>query len=126
LRLSELGILVAARGWDCDFVFNAHAVHALKGGIAQSVIDAMACGERPKFEHSDEEALYDFGMELFEHNAISDATYARALALFGTAGVVELTALIGYYGMVSMTLIAHGMPLAEGTHPLLLKKNKGA
>jgi 4-carboxymuconolactone decarboxylase len=124
LRLSELAILIAARSWDCDFVFIAHAVHALKGGIAQSVIDSMARGERPKFEHSDEEALYDFGTELFEHNAISDATYARALALFGTPGVVELTALIGYYGMVCMTLIAHDMPLADGTRPLLFKKNK--
>jgi len=113
LRLSELGILIAARCWDCDYVFNSHAKHALKGGIAQAVIDAMAKGERPKFDQPDEAALYDYGMELYERHEVSDATYARVLELFGPPGVVEFTALIGYYGMVSMTVIAHGMPVPE-------------
>ncbi len=121
-RLSELAILVAARCWDCDYVFNAHTPHALKGGVSQAVIDAMAKGERPAFDKADEAALYDYGTELFERHAISDATYARALELFGVASLVELTALIGYYGMVSMTLIAHGMPLPEGTRSPLVKR----
>lgn len=121
-RLSELAILIAARCWDCDYVFNAHTAHALKGGVSQAVIDAMAKGERPAFDRPDEAALYDYGMELFERHAISDGTYARALELFGVAGLVELTALIGYYGMVSMTLIAHDMSLPEGTRPPLVKK----
>jgi len=37
-------------------------------------------------------------------------------------GVVELTALIGYYGMVAMTVIAHQMPLPEGAEPPLTKR----
>jgi 4-carboxymuconolactone decarboxylase len=40
--------------------------------------------------------------------------YADAVAQFGVAGVVELTALIGYYTMGSMTLNAHEIPLPEG------------
>mgnify|MGYP002633810424 CR=1 FL=1 len=125
LRLSELGILIAARGWDCDYVFNAHTSHALKGGLSQAVIDAMAAGKRPVFEKPDEEAAYDYGMELFEHHTISDKTYARALELFGNAGVVELAALIGYYSMVSMSMIAHAMPLPEGAQPPLTKSKRG-
>lgn len=123
LRISELAILIAARCWDCDYVYNAHSPHALKGGVSQSVIDAMAKGERPVFEKPDEAALYDYGMELFQHHAVSDATYARALELFGVSGMVELTALMGYYGMVSMTLVAHKMPLPEGVQPPLSKNN---
>lgn len=125
LRLSELAILVAARCWDCDYVFNAHAPHALKGGVSQAVIDAMARGERPQFENPDEAALYDYGIELFERHEVSDANYQRALSLFGVAGVVELTALMGYYGMVAMTLLAHGMPLPEGVQPPLSRKKRG-
>jgi hypothetical protein len=34
--------------------------------------------------------------------------------------VVELTALIGYYTMVSMTLNAHEIPLPDGAQPLLV------
>jgi 4-carboxymuconolactone decarboxylase len=44
-------------------------------------------------------------------------TYAAALARFGERGVVELTALIGYYTMVAMTLNCHEIPLPEGVAP---------
>jgi 4-carboxymuconolactone decarboxylase len=35
---------------------------------------------------------------------------------------VELTALIGYYGMVAMTVLAHEMPLPDGAKPPLSKR----
>lgn len=113
LRLSELAIVITARAWDCDYVFNAHAKLALEAGIAQPVIDALARGERPAFDKPDEKAVYDYCSELFERHAVSDQSYARALDLFGVPRVVELTALIGYYTMVAMTLLAHEMPLPE-------------
>ena len=122
LRLSEFAILITARSWDCDYIFVAHAKFALEGGLSQSVIDALAKNERPKFEKEDEEALYDYCTQLFERHAVSEEAYARATRLFGTPAVVELTALIGYYGMVAMTLLAHEMPLPEGARPPLSKR----
>ncbi len=122
-RLSEFAIVIAARAWDCGYVFNAHADAAVKGGIAQSVIDAMVKGERPALTQSDEKAIYDYCAELFEHHAVSDQAHARARELFGIPGVVELTALIGYYSMVAMTILAHEMPLQDGARPLLPKRS---
>ena len=49
--------------------------------------------------------------------SISDSTYADALARFGERTLVELTALVGYYTMVAMTLNAHEIPLPEGVAP---------
>jgi 4-carboxymuconolactone decarboxylase len=112
LRLSEWAIIVTARAWDCQYVFNAHAPAAVKAGISQALVDALARGERPPFEQADEEVFYDFGTELIERHAVNDKTYARALELFGVQGVVEVTALMGYYSMVAMTLLAHEMPVA--------------
>ena len=123
LRLSELAIIITARNWDCDYVFNAHAGIARDNGLPQSVVDAIARNERPKFEKDDEAAIYDYLTELFEKHTISDKTHARAKDLFGVAGVVELTLLSGYYGMVAMTLLAHGMPLPEGVQPPLAKRS---
>ena len=40
-------------------------------------------------------------------------TYRAAEARWGAKGVVELTAVIGYYTMVSMTLNAHEIPLPD-------------
>ena len=70
----------------------------------------------------DEQAVYDYCTELFQNHAISDETYERAKALFGVPRIVELTALIGYYGMVAMTLLAHQMPLPSGVKPPLAKR----
>ncbi|MCC7083273.1 MAG: carboxymuconolactone decarboxylase family protein [Burkholderiales bacterium] len=122
LRLSELTMIVAARAMDCDYVFNAHAPTAIKAGLAESVVDALVRGERPKFEQADEEAIYDFCMQLHAQHAVSDAAYARAQKLFGTPGVVELTALFGYYVMVAMTLLAHEMPLQQDARYRLSRK----
>ena len=119
LRLSELAIAVTARMWDCDYVFVAHAPNGVRNGLPQSVVDAMARGERPVFEREDEEVIYDYLTELFENHAVSDKTHARAKALFGIPAIVELTALSGYYGLVAMQLLAHEMPLAEGVKPPL-------
>ena len=44
-----------------------------------------------------------------------DARYQAALAYFGTLAIVELTALLGYYAMVAMTLNAHEIPMPTGT-----------
>jgi 4-carboxymuconolactone decarboxylase len=55
---------------------------------------------------------------LRQHHA-SDATYERVLAAYGTAGIVELTALIGYYAMVALTLNAHDIGVPEGATPPL-------
>jgi len=122
LRLSELGILMAARSMDCDYVFNAHASIALENGLSKAVIEALAANTRPVFAKPDEEAIYDYCRELHEQHAVSDQTYARALELFGVPGVVELTALFGYYTMVSMTILAHQMPVPEDAKFRLAKR----
>jgi len=114
LRLSEFAILMAARSMDCDYVFNAHAAIAIEAGLSQSVVDALAGGGRPAFEKPDEEAIHDYCNELAGSHKVGDRTYARAKDFFGVPGVVELTALFGYYTMVAMTILAHEMPPQDG------------
>jgi 4-carboxymuconolactone decarboxylase len=113
-RLSELAILVTARHWDCQFEWYAHEPEALRGGLAPAVIDALKHGTRPQFERRDELAVYEFSAELHRTRVVSETTYAVALEQLGVVGIVELTALIGYYTMVAMTLIAHELPLPAG------------
>lgn len=119
LRLSELAILVTARHWDCQYEWYGHEPEALRGGLSPAVIDAIRMGERPRFEKPDEEWVYDYCRELHERHFVSDAVYQRVLGAFGITGVVELTALVGYYAMVAMALNAHQFPLPAGvTSPL--------
>jgi 4-carboxymuconolactone decarboxylase len=118
-RLSELAILVTARAWDSQFEWYAHAPHAARAGLAPEVIEAVRTGARPEFANADEQAIYDYVTELQQTHSISEATYQRALELFDVIGVVELTALTGYYSMVAMTLNAHEIPMPAGVQPPL-------
>ena len=118
-RLSELGILVTARHMDCQYEWFAHEQHAKKAGLPAAIIEAIRAGRRPEFQAADERAVYEFALELNERHVVSPATYQQALDAFGTVGTVELTALVGYYTMVAMTLNAHELPLPAGATPPL-------
>jgi len=118
-RLSELAILVTARHWTSQLEWQQHAPAALKAGLASRLVDAIREGRRPVFANEDEESVFDFCSELHDAKTVRDKTYQRTLGIIGVQGVVELTALIGYYTMVAMTLIAHQIPLPEGAAPPL-------
>ena len=118
-RLSELAIIVTARHWRAQLEWQQHAPAALKGGLDPAVVEAIRLGKTPRGMKPDEQAVYDYARELHESKNVQDATHAKATAVLGVTGVVELTALIGYYTMVAMTLNAHDIPLPEGEEPQL-------
>jgi 4-carboxymuconolactone decarboxylase len=118
-RLSELAIIVTARHWTSQLEWQQHAPAALKGGLGTEIVEAIRTGQRPAFAKEDEEAVYDFAYQLHEKKTVNEKTYQSTLGFVGVQGVVELTALIGYYTMVAMTLIAHEVPLPAGAAPEL-------
>lgn len=118
-KLSELAILVTARRWNSQLEWFVHSAAALKMGLPQSVVDKLLVGESPEFEDAEEEAVYEFSRELQISGEVSDEVYARIYGRWGAVGVVELSTLIGYYTLVSMTLNAHHIPLPKGVTPPL-------
>jgi 4-carboxymuconolactone decarboxylase len=103
-RLSELAILVTARQWTQQVEWAIHAPIAAQVGIAPAVIAAIAEGRRPDAMRDDEAAVHDFCVELHSRKAVSDATWAHALAQFGEKGVVDLLGINGYYTFLSMVM----------------------
>jgi|SRR5580698_1435740 4-carboxymuconolactone decarboxylase len=103
-KLTELVILLAARDWTQQFEWTAHYERALKAGLKQETVNAIAQGRRPTGMLEDEEIVYDFWSELEHNKSVSDVTYDRALKKFGEPGVVSITALNGYYAMLAMVL----------------------
>jgi 4-carboxymuconolactone decarboxylase len=101
-RLTELAILVTARHLSSQFEWWAHAPHALKHGIEQSVIDSIRARKEPALTKEDEQAVYAFAVETYRDRKVSAATFDRTTRLFGMAGVVDLIGILGYYGMLSM------------------------
>lgn len=116
-RLSEIAILVTARQNHSPFEWYAHRLEAEKVGVESWIIEAILREETP--QNLEEHALlaHDFAKELCQHRSVSDDLYQRALLTWGERGVVELTALVGYYTMVAMTLNCHEIPLPDGVEP---------
>jgi len=118
-KLTEFAILIAAREWTNNFEWNAHARLATTAGLNATIIAAVADGRRPERMAEDEEILWDFCNELLHNKSVSDPMYARALAKFGEAGVVEAASLEGYYTYLSMVMNTARSPLPANTKPPL-------
>lgn len=116
-RQSELAILITGRACNSPFEWYAHRLEAEKIGIEPAVIEAILGQRIPADLAPDDAAVVRFATELNRVKSVSGPTYADALARFGERTVVELTALVGYYTMVAMTLNAHEIPLPEGVAP---------
>jgi 4-carboxymuconolactone decarboxylase len=102
--LSELVILVTARAWTQDYEWTVHQPIALKAGIRREIADAIADGRRPAAMSADEEMIYDYASELVQNKRVSDATFAKVKARFGTKGTVDAAGIVGYYTFLAMQL----------------------
>ena len=112
-RLSELTILVCGRYWNSAVEWYVHAEVGLKAGLPENVIAAIRSARSPAFDRKDEATVYEYSRQMVEFGRVSDDIYQAILAEHGDVGVVELTALIGYYTMVAMTLNAHNVPAPD-------------
>lgn len=115
-RLSELAILVTGRFCRSPFEWFAHQPEAEKAGLEGEIIQDLLAQRTPTLQGVDL-AVYQYSMELNQYRSVSDATHAQAVAALGERGVVELTALVGYYTLVAMTLNSQEIPLPEGVEP---------
>jgi 4-carboxymuconolactone decarboxylase len=113
-RLSELAIIITGAFWKANYEWFAHAPLAIKAGIDPAAVEAIRTGAVPKFTKADEQAIYDFGHALITTRRVPAAIFERAKKELGQTGVIDLVGIIGYYGLVSVTLNAFELPLPDG------------
>jgi 4-carboxymuconolactone decarboxylase len=118
-RLSEFVILITSRQWTQNYEWNAHEPLARRAGVKPEIITAVAEGRRPTGMAPDEEILYDLCDELHTNRSVSDATYSRAVATFGEAGVIDAVGITGYYTLLAMVMNTARTPLPGGAKPAL-------
>jgi 4-carboxymuconolactone decarboxylase len=115
----ELAIIITARYWNAQYEWYAHHRLALQAGVTPAIADAIAAGHRPPSLEPDEEIVYNFCDELLNTKQVSDANFKAAVDKLGERGVVDLTALVGYYNFVSMMLNIDRYPMPDGAKPEL-------
>lgn len=100
-RINEFVTAIVARHVGNQFEWAVHRPLAQQAGVAASVLEAVSQGARPAGMKPDEALAHDFAQELLRHNGVCDATYARAVEQWSERGMVELSALIGYFVCIS-------------------------
>lgn len=118
-RLSEFAILLSARHWTQQYEWHAHYPLAVKGGLAPKTLASLIVGRVPEGMKGDETALYNLVTEIYRDKNVSDATFQTAKSEFGERGVMDIIAIIGYYDLVSMTLITSQAQPPKDDVPLL-------
>ncbi len=113
-RLSELAIITTGAYWQAGFEWHVHAPIAIAAGLDAAAVEALRTGAVPHFEQEDEQAVWRFAHHLLHDHEVPDATYRTVADLLGSAATVELVGVLGYYGLISMTIKAFGVPVPAG------------
>jgi 4-carboxymuconolactone decarboxylase len=118
-QVAETVVILTARYWTAQYEWTSHKAAALQAGLNPAIAEAIALGKRPAGMTPDLEAAYNFADELLNTHQVSDAVFQAAKKQFGERGIVDMIALSGLYGMVSMVLNVDRYPLANGARPEL-------
>lgn len=120
----ELAILATAREKDCPYIWAAHAPTARLAGLSDAVIAAVRdrgdLAALPPIERD----IVDFVRQLAQKNAVGAALFDRLQGRHGVPWLVELTCLIGHYGIVASILNAFEVAPSPDAEPLPLSPTR--
>ncbi len=116
-KLTEFIILITAREWTQDYEWDFHQPRALKAGVKPEIAQAIYEGRRPEGMSHEEEAVYDFVIELLHNKSVSDHTYNAVLKALGEKGVIDIAGVVGFYSTLAMVMNTTRMEVPkEGLH----------
>jgi 4-carboxymuconolactone decarboxylase len=118
-RSRGIAALLTIRNWAAQFSWSAERRAAVKAGLSESIIKAIAEGKRPTGLSPEEQAVYNFCAELLRTTQMSDATFNALKQRVGERGVVEIMGLMGYYQTEAMLLNTDRYPWIAGVAPEL-------
>ena len=116
----ELAILATAREKDCPYIWAAHAPAARLAGVSDAVIAAVRDRGDLAVLPAIERDIVDYVRQLAQKNAVGAALFDRLQGRHGVPWLVELTCLIGHYGIVASILNAFEVAPASDAEPLPL------
>ena len=110
----ELAILVACRETNYNLEWNGHEASALKAGIDAKLIDVVR-KRGPLAGLSEKDAtVIRFGRQMLTDKKVDSATFAKAVALWGKRGTMDMVAVMNTYAVSGFFAIAVDEHPAEG------------
>jgi 4-carboxymuconolactone decarboxylase len=116
----ELAIIATAREKDCPYIWAAHAPAARQARISDAIVSTVRDRGDLAGLPSAERDIVDFTRQLSRTNAVARPVFDRLQGRHGVPWLVELTCLIGHYGIVASILNAFEVAPALDAEPLPL------
>jgi 4-carboxymuconolactone decarboxylase len=117
----EIATVLIVAKWGSAFASSEHEwiAEATGGystaGIPAEKVERMIIGLPVAFDDPRQQVIYEVSTALVNSRYVPKGLYERAVKLLGNNAVTDLTVLIGYFSMVSLTLMVHDVPsFAEG------------
>ena len=114
LKDAELAVITAVREVDCNYAWGAHATQAKQAGVREEAIAAIRNRQAPAGLTPDEALVVTYVHQLLRAHRVEEATFRAMQDRFGLQGLVELTTIVGCYGMLACTLNAFEMEADAG------------
>ena len=110
-RIRELGMLLAARENDCQYIWHAHAPLGRRAGLRDELVYALRDRKELPNPAADEAAVVEYARQLIRTRRVSKAAFDAVVGHFGVAGATELTTLLGCYTMLAFNINAFEVEL---------------
>jgi 4-carboxymuconolactone decarboxylase len=118
--VKELAIIATAREKDCPYVWAAHAPAARKAGVSDAAVALVRDrGDLGTLGAADRDVV-DYVRQLLRTNRITQALFDRMQGQYGVTGLVDVTCLVGHYGIVAGILNAFEVAPAPDAEALPL------
>ncbi|HWK20214.1 MAG TPA: carboxymuconolactone decarboxylase family protein [Microbacteriaceae bacterium] len=102
----EAVILAVAYDADSPFELFAHEPAGRAEGFSEEDLAALRGGRAPDGASEETRAAHALALELIRTRAVSDESWAAAVAVLSLPVVFEIVTLVGYYQLVALTLSA--------------------
>src|SRR6202162_4851522 len=117
MRVRVLAAMTVARELDAVYVWGAQTGGARRVNVPETTTTAI----REKHSRGippEDAQIVDFTRELIRKHRVDDATFKALRARLGDDGLIQLTGVIGYYSMLSMTVNACELEAGKGAEVL--------
>jgi 4-carboxymuconolactone decarboxylase len=100
-KLRSVAILAAARELGAEYVWAAQVAAARRNGVREALIELIRAKGDPGKLPEGEREIVTYARQLLRTNRVDQATFDALKNRYGAQWLVELTAAIGYFALVS-------------------------
>jgi 4-carboxymuconolactone decarboxylase len=103
-------ILTTSRWLSAYGTYEHEKIGEKLGRLPAETTERLVAGLAAKFDDARQQVVYELTAALVQPRIVPVGLYKRAKAVLRDAGIVDVTVLIGWFTMVSMTLNAFDVP----------------